>query len=92
MMPTRSDCEAVVRHLWPYLDGVVADNQHAFIAAHLALCVNCSAHFDFARAFLQALAATRSRLPVDERLHARVIGALAESGFSLGGDGDTLGA
>jgi anti-sigma factor (TIGR02949 family) len=84
-MVDRSQCEAVVRQLWPYLDGAVPDAQREFITAHLEMCVNCSSHFEFAQAFLDAVAAARSAMPVDERLRGRVMGALAASGFSLGG-------
>jgi anti-sigma factor (TIGR02949 family) len=85
MIPNRTVCEAVVRQLWPYLDGAVSEEQRELIVGHLELCVNCASHFDFAQAFLDAVAAAgRSHLPVDESLRSRVLGALTASGFSLG--------
>jgi anti-sigma factor (TIGR02949 family) len=83
-MPNRSDCETVVRQLWPYLDGVVAGDTRDFISAHLEICAACASHFDFARAFLEAVSAARSHMPVSEALRARVMGALAADGFSSG--------
>ena len=65
-MPNRSECEAVLRQLWPYLDGVISDPQRERILRHLELCTDCSSHFEFARAFLDAVAAaapTTGRAP-----------------------------
>lgn len=83
-MPARSVCEAVVRQLWPYLDGVVDETARADIVAHLEMCTGCRSHFEFAQAFLDAVAHTRGDVPADQRLRARVLTALSAEGFSLG--------
>jgi anti-sigma factor (TIGR02949 family) len=80
-MPNRSECEAVVRQLWPYLDGAVSESQRERIVAHLEGCVNCASHFDFAQSFLDAVAAARPHLPANEALRVRVVSALMAEGF-----------
>jgi anti-sigma factor (TIGR02949 family) len=80
-MPNRAECEAVVRQLWPFLDGAPSENERERIVTHLEGCVACTSHFDFARSFLEAVAAARPHLPANELLHARVLSALAGEGF-----------
>ncbi len=82
-MPNRSECETVVRQLWPYLDGAMSESQREHIVAHLEACVNCASHFDFAQAFLDAVARARPHLVPDARLRLRVLGALAAQGFTI---------
>jgi len=82
-MPNRSTCEAVVRQLWPYLDGAVDESAREFIIAHLQECTMCKSHFEFAQAFLQAVARTRSDVSANDRLRGRVLAALTAEGFSL---------
>ena len=82
-MPNRSTCEAVVRQLWPYLDGAVDESARKLIILHMQECTMCKSHFDFAQAFLEAVARSRSNIPTDDRLRGRVLAALAAEGFSL---------
>lgn len=82
-MPPRSICEAVVRQLWPYLDGAVDESAREMVIAHLEECVMCRSHFEFAQAFLDAVARSRSDVQPDERLRVRVLAALSTEGFSL---------
>lgn len=82
-MPERSICEAVVRQLWPYLDGVVDESMRETIVAHLEACSMCQSHFEFASAFLEAVARSRSAVPDDDQLRARVLQALGSEGFKL---------
>jgi len=71
--------------LWPYLDGVLSDEERERIVRHLEVCRDCHSHFDFANAFLDAVAAARPLLKVDDRLRTRVLGALSAEGFGLNG-------
>lgn len=80
-MSNRSECEAVVRQLWPYLDGVISEPQRERILEHLEHCADCASHFDFGRAFLDAVAAAAPRLDQSEALRHRVVHALAAEGF-----------
>ena len=82
-MPERSTCEAVVRQLWPYLDGAVDESLRERIVAHLATCAPCKSHFDFANAFLEAVARSRPDVPPDDQLRVRVVQALRAEGFKL---------
>jgi anti-sigma factor RsiW len=78
------DCETAVRRLWDYLDGELDPARAAEVDAHLAGCADCPPHFDFARAFLGALAAGRGARDGEPALRARVLAALAREGFRRG--------
>lgn len=80
-MTDRSECEAVVRQLWPYLDGVISEPQRERILRHLERCTDCTSHFEFARAFLDAVAEAAPRLDQSDVLRGRVLHALAAEGF-----------
>lgn len=80
-MSNRSECEAVVRQLWPYLDGVISEEQRERILRHLERCADCTSHFEFARAFLDAIAAAAPKLNETDALRDRVVHALAAEGF-----------
>jgi anti-sigma factor (TIGR02949 family) len=77
-----NDCDSIVRRLWPFLDGKLPESDRAIIVAHLADCVHCRSHFDFARAFLEAVHTVRPSEAADDRLRARVLAALLEQGFT----------
>jgi anti-sigma factor (TIGR02949 family) len=78
----RSECEAIVRRLWPYIDGKLPDSDRERVTQHLEQCANCLSHFDFARAFLDAVHASRPAAPDDDALRARVLAALSAQGVS----------
>lgn len=81
-MPGREECERVVRQLWPYLDDALAPEWREQIVAHLERCTDCTSHFEFERAFLDAVQ-TAGMIAADavEPLRARVVSALARDGF-----------
>jgi anti-sigma factor (TIGR02949 family) len=79
--PTNYDeCDEVVRRLWPHLDGALPDTDRARITRHLEGCTDCRSHFDFARAFLEAVAAAQPERN-DPGLRTRVLAALSAEGF-----------
>jgi anti-sigma factor RsiW len=80
-MTERSICETVVRQLWQYLDGDVPPDKQALVESHLAICVGCASHYEFAREFLHAVAAAPVDGPADDGLRERVLVALASEGF-----------
>ena len=81
-MTNRDDCAAIVRQLWPFLDGALPEHWQARVTEHLMHCVNCRSHFDFERAFLVAVRdAGAARAADDDALRARIVGALAADGF-----------
>ena len=79
---SRADCEAIVRRLWPYLDGKLPDWERERVAHHLSMCRDCVSHFDFAQAFLEAVHAARPESTEDEALRQRILTALAAEGFA----------
>ena len=80
-MPSRAECEAVVRQLWPFVDGMVSETQREFIVDHLAQCEPCKSHFDFAKAFLEAVHEAKPHFDVEDGLNERVMAALAGAGY-----------
>ena len=81
-MQNRAECEAVVRQLWPFLDGALPESDRELIVAHLERCDNCSSHFAFARSFLEAV--REAKMPADHygSLRVRVMRSLSTHGFS----------
>jgi anti-sigma factor (TIGR02949 family) len=79
----RSECEAIVRRLWPFIDGMLPDSDRDRVTRHLEQCANCLSHFDFARSFLDAVHAARPGYEEDEALHARVLAALTDQGMTI---------
>lgn len=77
----RAACADVVRRLWPHLDGALPEQEREWIAEHLAQCVDCRSHFEFGRAFLQAVTAAHHDGESPD-LRARVLSALAREGFA----------
>ena len=80
-MVSRAECEFVVMRLWPYLDGAVSEDDRERIVRHLEVCRDCHSHFDFANAFLDAVAKARPHLTVNDSLRSRVLTALTAEGF-----------
>lgn len=79
----RTECEAIVRRLWPFLDENLLDSDREEVTHHLEKCGDCLSHFDFAKAFLDAVHAARPELEHDDALRARVLGALADQGLKI---------
>lgn len=78
-----TDCDQIVARLWPHLDGALPESHRARIVEHLRSCTACRSHFDFAQAFLDAVASARpADATPDERLRGRVIAALVGEGFT----------
>ena len=81
-MQNRAECEAVVRCLWPFLDGILPESDRERVVAHLERCDDCTSHFEFARSFLEAVREARPADAEYAQLRMRVLGALAAEGFS----------
>ena len=75
----RDECQAIVRQLWPYLDGVLSDQERDLVAQHV--CSKCEPHFRFARSFLHAVHLAHGSAPDFDALRERVVAALAAEGF-----------
>src|SRR3954469_16501664 len=79
----RSECEAIVRRLWPYLDDKLPDTDKERVTRHLEECGDCASHFDYARAFLDAVHAARPAVEADDALRVRVLTALSDHGLEI---------
>ena len=77
------NCEAIVRRLWPHLDGRLPESDRERVTKHLELCNDCRSHFDFAKAFLDAVHAASPNEQTSEDLRQRVIVALTKEGFAV---------
>lgn len=75
------DCRMVLRQLWEYLDGELDTERERAVREHLDLCARCYPHYDFEKAFLQAIAASRDTASAPASLRARVEQALRAEGF-----------
>lgn len=79
----RTECEEIVRRLWPFVDDKLPDSERERVTRHLEECAACLSHFDFARAFLDAIHAARPEVKDDEALRARVLAALSNQGLNV---------
>lgn len=81
-MASHEECAAIVRQLWPYLDGALPDALQERVVAHLEGCVNCRSHFDFEREFLTAIRGAGVAGDFAP-LRLKVLGALRDEGFTV---------
>lgn len=79
----RTECEAIVRRLWPFVDDRLPDSDRELVTRHLEECADCLSHFDFARAFLDAVHTARPTEQDDEALRTRVLAALTDQGLKI---------
>ena len=68
--------------MWPYLDGALPDEWQARVVEHLEACDNCQSHYDFERAFLEAVHDSGAVAGNFEPLRTRVLAALAAEGMA----------
>lgn len=80
-----TDCDAIVRRMWPHLDGVMSDADRQLITRHLEGCGACTAHFKFAQSFLEAVHEARPEQEEFDRVLGQVVEALAAEGFVKAG-------
>lgn len=79
----RTECEAIVRRLWPFVDDKLPESDREQVTRHLEECADCLSHFDFARAFLDAVHAAHPEGKNDEALRTRVLTALSNQGLNV---------
>ena len=75
------DCGSALRQLWDFLDGELTPDRIDAIRRHIEICSRCFPHYDFEKAFLEALATTRPDCRAPESLRCKVEAALKEVGF-----------
>jgi predicted anti-sigma-YlaC factor YlaD len=71
-----SECEAVVRALWDFLDAELDDASLAEIDEHLSACEPCRAHALFEQQLLDELSCLRREHTDIDALRARIEAAL----------------
>lgn len=76
-------CREIVRQLWPFLDGALPDEWQVRVVQHLEKCDNCRSHYDFERAFLEAVRESGVVAGDFEPVRLRVLAALAAEGMSI---------
>ena len=81
-MSDKVDCTAAMRQLWDYLDEELNTERMGKVREHLESCQRCWPHHDFERAFLDALARTRSERLMPDELRRRVLASLEGEGYT----------
>jgi mycothiol system anti-sigma-R factor len=74
--PHALDCGEALAHLYEYLDGEVAPDDHARIAEHLAECGPCLQEFDVERIVKALVARSCCQVAPSElraKVHARIV-------------------
>jgi anti-sigma factor (TIGR02949 family) len=75
----RSDCEAVVRALWDYLDRELDEADIAAIDAHLGKCEHCRAHAVFERQLIDEIRVLRAQYEEPNTLREQVLDMLCRA-------------
>lgn len=76
------DCESVMRQLWDYLDRELSPERMEALRVHLEMCKRCYPHYEFERAFLDAVAASAREHSDPDRLRLKLVAALRAEGLS----------
>jgi anti-sigma factor (TIGR02949 family) len=76
------DCQDAMRQLWDYLDEELTEERMAAIREHLAVCQQCYPHYDFERAFLDAVASSRNERRAPGALRLKIRAVLREAGLA----------
>lgn len=85
--PAREDppggisCEAAVEHLFEWLDGELARDKEAQVAAHLETCARCYPLLTFERAFRQAVTQATGDEKAPDELKERIMSSLESEGY-----------
>jgi anti-sigma factor (TIGR02949 family) len=76
------DCTTVLQQLWDYLDAELGPDKMQAVRTHLALCAKCYPHYDFEKAFLEALASCQCTTCAPNDVRCHVMEALRRAGFT----------
>jgi len=79
---TMSECEAIMRRMWPHLDGALSDEERVRVVRHLTECDACRSHYKFAESFLDAVHHAKPSDAEFARVETKVLSALAAAGFA----------
>jgi anti-sigma factor (TIGR02949 family) len=76
------DCTTVLQQLWEYLDAELGPEKMEAVRTHLALCAKCYPHYDFEKAFLDAIANCQCTTCAPHDVRCHVMEALRRAGFN----------
>jgi hypothetical protein len=60
---------------------MISETEREAILVHFEQCADCESHFDFAKAFLEAVAEAKPYFEVEGEMTEKVRAALEEAGF-----------
>ena len=81
-MNERFDCGAAMRQLWDFLDEELSEERMVAVRVHLERCQGCWPHYDFEKAFLDAVARAKQARSCPEEVRRRVLDTLRSAGYT----------
>ncbi len=75
------NCRDAIDQLYDFLDGELTEERMQEMREHLDRCSGCHPHYDFERAFLAAVAASRERGGCPAAVRQRVMESLRAAGL-----------
>ena len=78
------ECAAAMRQLWDFLDEEMGPDKMAQMRQHIDECKRCVPHYDWEKAFLEALACVKPDCCAPSRLKQKLEEKLREAGFKAG--------
>jgi len=78
LMAKMMNCDAVMRQLWDYLDDELTPGREVAVRAHAALCERRYPQYEFEKAFVGAVAASRREHARPDEIKTRALAALRE--------------
>ena len=78
----KHECAAAMRQLWEFLDGEMTPDRTAQMRQHIDECKRCFPHYDWEKAFLEALSCVRPDCCAPGSLRDRLERKLREVGFT----------
>ena len=78
----KTECAAAMRQLWDFLDEEMGPEKMAQMREHMDQCKRCFPHYDWEKAFLEALACVKPDCCAPNRLKQKLEQKLREAGFT----------
>ena len=78
----KHECAAAMRQLWDFLDGEMTPDRTAQMRQHIDECKRCFPHYDWEKAFLEAIARVKPDCCAPGRLKEKLEQRLREAGFN----------
>ena len=78
----KHDCATAMRQLWDFLDGEMGPDRAAQMRQHIDECKRCFPHYDWEKAFLDALGGAKHDRCASSSFKERLTQVLREAVFS----------